>query len=118
MGIATYTHRKFVRANMLCGDTKSGLDLNDIAYILSSMPHGTVIESINLKPIISLSLEFEIKLYHDLFKDGAVIEDTIHYTRDIGFSESGKIIEYNKTPNLNYDDIIRKREDLDEEDKQ
>lgn len=95
--------------------TECGLTLNDVASILSRLPDNTYIRNITLLPITTLSLEFEVSLFNEMFKEGAVIEDKSSYARDIGFTEDGKVIQYNRNLNdLNLEEVVRKHTDVKE----
>lgn len=108
MGFATYKMRKISRVTDE-EKHKSYIVLDDIIHFLIQMPPGTSLYSIKPLPVTSLALEYEITLYNNIFKDGAVIKDITNYTRSIGIKdgEDPGIKEYNKNPNFNFDDFVR-----------
>lgn len=86
---------------------RQGLDLNDIAYIMSSMPQNTVLVEIEQLPVVSLSLDYNITLTNPIFIDGAELT-TPEYSRKIGFRDSGNIECFNQQDTVwDFSDVIR-----------
>lgn len=117
MGVATYILKKYSNNTDTDAD-RPYISLEDIAYLLTQMPHGTTICSINPEPIVDLSLRFKIKLHNSIFKDNTELKDTADYFRDMGFTEHGVLREFNRSFNFNFDEVIRREsepEELEEE---
>lgn len=115
MGTAIYKLRRSHIISMTeSGDVKH-LSLNDIAYVLTKMPANTSISDISIEPLAGLFLEYNISLVNPIFKDGTEIIDNSEYTRDIGFTKSNKLVEYNRPNDFNLEDVVRKHDEVDSE---
>ena len=117
MGVATYLHRKSVSSTL--GEHGTFLSLLEIASILSNIPPKTSISYIKQLPVVDLSIRFEVGLHNDMFKEGAEILDDTEWTREIGFSENGKkMYQYNKQKGINLDEVVRKYDEIEEDDEE
>ena len=101
MGVASLIYIKYAHV-------EGNLTLNDLCGILTQMPNGTAIESIDKLNTIGLVVRFQINLSNELFKNDTVIKDNQCYTRSIGFTEKGKLKEFNSSPVYSLEDVIRK----------
>lgn len=114
MGIAIYKLKKSQISTVNSNPTLKDcyVKFEDIAFILTQMPPNTSIAHIKTSPIVGLYIEFEIGLYNEIFKDDVEIVDNSSYMRDIGFTNSGDMIQYDRNTDFNLKDVVRSYEDI------
>ncbi len=114
MGTVNYKLRKSVAPmGMIKSEDQIGINLNDIAYLLSQMPSHTTIKSINQAPITDLSIQFDVELSNPIFKDGMELkEDFSQWIRDIGFDSRGGYQQFNRSTLFNLDEVVRKGDEV------
>ena len=116
MGIAVYKLKKSlaVQPNYQGAFQGSYVNLNDITFVLSQMPPDTSIAFIKASPITGLYMESEIGLYNGIFKDDVELVDNSNYMRDIGFTKSGEMIQYNRNTDFNLKEVVRQHDEIEE----
>lgn len=82
MGVATLKINKTVALSMLSNEGQ-GISPKDLAQILLALPKGSSVESFELLPIESISLDYCLRVSNPLFREGGVIDAC--YTRLMGF---------------------------------
>lgn len=105
MGVSIYKYRKFVPHYVNHMDV--GLTQDDLIYIMCVMPPNTTITQINMEGVTGMMKVFAIYVENPIFKYGEEILEVNQYTRSIGFTAEGKLVEFNASHNIDLSKALR-----------